>query len=330
MEQVPLLGQQSTSGSLNCCTLLGGLESLAAYAREDCGTPSHNDKDTQAVPAFFLARRADRRPITSSVAVSQANSMASWPSCCPTSPPRCTAAAQNDFINILPGDQYLYWSTIVRVIRLNPEQPRAQRWEERKWGCREYGEIERVCSHSERERRYKGREGNLRADAELSRWGCGFRTMVPGHWDWGENYGNCFLIKGGRLWVTNEYCFKHAGDLWRNSAKKCVCVQDLGSFQHLRVLMPVRVWPVRYIVASAWLCTTAWGCKDCVGRKDERDGRLACPTNLWTALSATNYVNIFPVCLLWRETTGMSKIFCLPWWWDWTQKAGKYWVQLQQ
>lgn len=55
----------------------------------------------------------------------------------------------------------------MRVIRLNPEQPRAPRWEERnEGGCREDGERERegerVCSHGEGEKRFEGREANLR------------------------------------------------------------------------------------------------------------------------------------------------------------------------
>ncbi|KAK5915325.1 hypothetical protein CesoFtcFv8_000924 [Champsocephalus esox] len=68
-------------------------------------------------------------------------------------------------------------------------------------GCREDGERERVCSHSEREKRYKGREANRERSIRRAegRWGGRFRTTLPGHWDWGETYGNCFLIKtGGR------------------------------------------------------------------------------------------------------------------------------------
>lgn len=41
-------------------------------------------------------------------------------------------------------------------------------------GCREDGERERVCSHSEREKRYKGREANLRERSRRraeGRWG---------------------------------------------------------------------------------------------------------------------------------------------------------------
>lgn len=51
------------------------------------------------------------------------------------------------------------------------------------------------------------------------RWWGRFRTTLPGHWDWGETHGNCFLIKGGRVRATNDYCFKYAGK-WQ-TAKEC-------------------------------------------------------------------------------------------------------------
>lgn len=54
----------------------------------------------------------------------------------------------------------------MRVIRLNPEQPRAPRWEERTREAAERMEKERegerVCSHGEGEKRFEGREANLR------------------------------------------------------------------------------------------------------------------------------------------------------------------------
>lgn len=65
-------------------------------------------------------------------------------------------------------------------------------------GCREDGERERVCSYSEREKRCKGREGNLREkQMQSGRQVEGrFRKTLPGRWDWGETNGNCFLVKG--------------------------------------------------------------------------------------------------------------------------------------
>lgn len=58
----------------------------------------------------------------------------------------------------------------------------------------------------------KRSESEREADAELKAGGeAGFRTTLPGHWDWGKIYGNCFLIKRGRVRATNDYCFKYAG-----------------------------------------------------------------------------------------------------------------------
>lgn len=81
----------------------------------------------------------------------------------------------------------------MRVIRLNPEQPRAQRWEERRREAAERMEKrERVCSHSKKGEEVQGKrsESEGEADAELKAGGeAGFfiRTELPGRWDWGRN-----------------------------------------------------------------------------------------------------------------------------------------------
>lgn len=103
----------------------------------------------------------------------------------PHLPLRCTAAAQNDFINILPVDQYLYWSAIVRVIRLKPSAASSSVMggaNER--SCREDGERERVCSHCERQKRYKEEKGIWEKQTLLSWRQVGrLRKMLPGRRD---------------------------------------------------------------------------------------------------------------------------------------------------
>lgn len=64
-------------------------------------------------------------------------------------------------------------------------------------GRRGAREEKRICERSRR-----------RAEG---RWEGRFRTTLPGHWDWGRTYGNCFLIKGGRVRATNDYRVKYAG-----------------------------------------------------------------------------------------------------------------------
>lgn len=81
-------------------------------------------------------------------------------------------------------------------------------------GCREDGERERVCSHSEKGEEVQGKrsESGRGADAELKAGGeAGFRTKLPGHQDGRETCRNCFLIKGGWVRAANDSCFKCAG-----------------------------------------------------------------------------------------------------------------------
>lgn len=113
---------------------------------------------------------SNSQPIRHMQALLQANGTASRPSRRPSHPPNWAAVPHNDFINILPADQYLYWSSIVRVIRLKPRTA----WSSevggaKERGCREDGERgrERVCSHSEREKRYKRKSLGER---QTARW----------------------------------------------------------------------------------------------------------------------------------------------------------------
>lgn len=67
-----------------------------------------------------------------------------------------------------------------------------------KRGYRGDGERERVCSHSEGKKRYKGREGKLReAGAELNAGKeADFGKCCQATWTGGRQHSNCVLVNG--------------------------------------------------------------------------------------------------------------------------------------
>lgn len=142
-------------------------------------------------------------------------------------------------------------------------------------GCREDGERERVCSHSEREKRYKGREANLKEKQtqswrQVGRQVFGQRCQATGT---GENpmVIALSLREGGWGRLMTAALSMRVSDRWRYSAKKCVCVQERGCFPTPEVANACT--SLACYVASQVHCCMCISVHDCMRFKGKMRGK---------------------------------------------------------
>lgn len=178
------------------------------------------------------------------------------------------------------------------------------------------------------------------------RWGGRFRTTLPGHWDWGETYGNCFLITRGWVRATNDYCLKYAGKWQMDKYRKEICMRAgkrvipsplIVSTCTCLACSVVLSGTLLHVHKGAWLHGIQKGWVAYVGRWGIRlmgDWDVRCKKRK----KIPGYLLLIPVywfsqmfCV--GKKTGMPEICRLPWCQRETEKAQHglgSWVQRQR
>lgn len=233
---------------LNCCTLLWGVWSLssAVQARAACGSPSHDVKETQNIPALFLPRRVDGRPIRSALALSRANAMACWPSTSSRfpSPPHCSC----------PEWFYKHFargSIPVLINHCESDSSKAQRSLELRDGRSKRERLQRGWrKRASLQPQWKGEEvqgkrskSQTEAEAKLKA-GFGQRCKATGIERKPLVIAFSLRVGGWGKLMTTALSIR-VSDRWRNSAKRCVC-------HYFGLLCNTAKW-VLHLHTGAWL-----------------------------------------------------------------------------